>query len=562
MDTPSSTNKQNKTVAEFLGDISTRFDKHEALLGRRGSVWYALTYQDLKAKASAASLALSALGIKRGDKVAVMAQSQPEFAVAFFAIALSGAVTVPIDVKLSLDDQAYMIGFSDAKAIICLDELTLKTALSLSEKIPSLQKSVYMIDYLCDYIQEHSSTLQLVPEALRNDELAVIAFTSGTVSLPKGVMLTWSNLLFQALACNHTFPDAGSRRMLSVLPLHHMFEFSAGLLNPLSTGAMVYYANSMMPQQILSFIRDKKITSMIVVPLFLRALKKGLETELKSRLLIRAWFVGTQLLATLIPIMSVRRRLFQPIHAKLGGALVEFVVGGSRMDISVAEFFENIGIGVYEGYGLTETSPIVSTNCAAATRRGTVGKPLNEIEVRLEPGTSNVLVKGPNVMLGYYKNPVSTAECLSPDGWFNTGDIGAIDRKGFLSIVGRTKDIIVLGNGKKVVPDEVEGFFKDIDFIQDICVVGITARNGVNKGTEVVHAVVVLNPQYLNDPQLSREQQVEHYMTILGSKAQHLSYYKRPLYFIIQEQPLPKTSTLKTKRFLVKELLMKQKETT
>jgi long-chain acyl-CoA synthetase len=553
---------QHTTIQEFLKSLAEMQGDDEALIGRRGSVWHSTSFSELQEKAEAAAFALSAKGIRKGDKVILTAHSQPEYAVGFFALALCGAVTVPLDVKLSVNDQTYMVNFSEAIAILCLDEASKKLTALLLKNVPHLMNSVFVVEELINSGRTNTTSFpRPILQPLTNTDVAVIAFTSGTVSLPKGVMLTWNHFMFQINAISRAFPNCQKSRVLSILPLNHMLEFSAGLLIPLSMGSKVYYANSMIPQQILSFIKDKQITSMITVPLFLRAMKKGIEAEINRSFLFRIWFKAAMLLATLLPIKAVRRFIFMPVHNKLGKKLDMFVVGASRLDYQVAEFFSCLGIDTFEGYGLTETSPVVATNCTGFVRHNTVGRPLENVEVKLDPLQSNILVRGPNVMLGYYKNPISTAECISEDGWFNTGDVGKFDKQGFLQIVGRSKDIIVLGNGKKVVPEEVEGFFKDVDFIQDICVVGITARKGVNKGTELVHAVVVMNPAYLKDPIRTRDEHIEFYLSELTTMAQNLSYYKRPVQFFIQEQLLPKTSTMKTKRFLVKELLLKLEET-
>ncbi|MGZ3768626.1 MAG: AMP-dependent synthetase/ligase [Bdellovibrio sp.] len=544
---------EKNTVYGFLENIATKYGDREALFGRVGSAWYSFTYKQLKQKSETVACALHDLGIKNQDKVIIMAQPKPEYAVAFFGLALAGAVTVPMDINLSLKDQIYLADFSDAVAVVCLEESTRKIAQTIADQLPSLKFCILMIEDLMD----SNRGLTILPDPLKNDDLCMIAFTSGTVSAPKGVMLTWSHFYFQVQAAINAFPDPGDRRMLSILPLHHMFEFVTGLLSPLATGAKVYYANSMMPQQILSFIQNKKINDMQIVPLFLRALKKGIEVEVQKPKTVKTWFKAAMCLAPFLPNKSLRRLLFWPLHKKLGGELRQFVCGASKMDKETADFFQNMGIDTFEGYGLTETAPIISTNHPGSTRAHSVGRPLEKISLKLAPITSEILVKGPSVMLGYYKNPQSTAQNLSPDGWFNTGDVGEIDPNGFLKIVGRNKDLIVLGNGKKVVPEEVEDFFRNLDFIQDICVVGLTAKTGFNAGTECVHAVIVFNSQKLKESS-NVEQQIEKYMEILKAEAQKLSSYKRPASFIIRDTAFPKTSTLKIKRTLVKETLIKE----
>jgi long-chain acyl-CoA synthetase len=307
----------------------------------------------------------------------------------------------------------------------------------------------------------------------------------------------------------------------------------------------------MIPQQIISFFQEKKIRDVLAVPLFYKALKKGIELQIQSSKAKKIWFETTFKLASKIPSKKFRRALFLPIHKKFGGELRQMISGASALDPSIDVFFETLGISIFEGYGMTETAPVISANSRYGKKSGSIGKILPGLEVKLHPVTQEILVRGPNVMLGYYNNEAATRACLSEDGWLNTGDVGQLDRQGFLSIKGRNKDIIVLGSGKKVAPDEIESYFQDIVGLQDICALGVEATQGPNQGTEIAALVVVPAP--------TNTQSKEEIEAVLHKISQKLSYYKRPSQFIILDEALPKTSTLKIQRNRVRELLIQKR---
>ncbi len=535
-------------IHDFLAQLASNHGTEPALFGRtpgpQGDLWTSLHAVQVKELAEKVAVELHTKGLKKGDRVVLTAKSRPEYAVGFFGILLAGGVVVPLDLKLTHADQKNLITASEARFILALDSETSASAASLASEISILGLNV---EDIVRFPFSPEPKINLAEVCCKNSEIAIIAYTSGTTSSPKGVMLRWESLLFQINKLAALFwREDKPFRMLSVLPLHHMFEITAGLLMPFSQGGKIYYANSLIPGQIVSFMNQFKIRNMLVVPLFLRALKKGVEGEINNSLLKRIWFYGSLIISAAIPFTAVRRILFFPLHKKFGGELTEMISGASALDLTVARFFSRIGVAIYEGYGLTETSPVISTNNRHANKPGTIGKPLEGLQVKIHSETSEILVKGPSVMVGYYKNPQATVACLSEDGWFNTGDVAEMDNENYLKIKGRNKDIIVLGSGKKVAPEEIEQHFRDIP-AQEICVVGTISSEGATKGTEIVTAVVVPGP---NSP-LSKEEALQKMI----EAARKLSYYKRPSQYIFVDEPLPKTSTLKIKKAQVKEII-------
>lgn len=541
-------------IYSFLKSVSERYASRPAFFGRQGTAenhtWIPLTYSDVCHHAEKLAQKLISLGLEKGDRVLILAKSRPEYSVGFFAIPLAGGIIVPVDIRLSLADQKFISEFSEAKFVLCMNDETR----AIGEKLVQNSAQELRLLNINDVMTEDLAvTADLTSLSRPSDETFLMAFTSGTTSQPKAVMLTFKSVHFQVDLAGELFSTKKDFRLLSILPLHHMFEITGGFLLPFSRGGSVYYANSLIPHQIISFFKENKIRDLLVVPLFLRTLKKGIESEIRTSALKRIWFYSTLRLARFIPSKSIRRLLFYPLHKKFGGELHQIISGASALDLKVGKFFDLIGVSVFEGYGMTETAPVISCSSPGVKKPGSIGKALDGIEVKLHPETQEILVRGPIVMQGYFKNPEATAACISADGWFNTGDVGEIDSDGFITIKGRNKDLIVLGSGKKVAPEEVEESLREIPNVQEICVLGMKSSQGATKGTEIVTAVVVVNPA---DAILQEQIQKS-----LHQATMQLSYYKRPSKFIFLTEPLPKTTTLKVKKNLVKELLLKQRIT-
>lgn len=543
----------NKSALQFLRTLAQKYGDRPALFGRKPSgkedLWYSFSFQQIHQNAEKLARKLIALGLKKNDKVLVYAKSCPEYSVGFFAGPLAGGVTVPLDVRLTVADQKYIAEFSEAKFLLCTDKESLVTSQNLASQLRHSVQIINIGEVIED--QRDDKAIDLAKYINPSEDMAVLTFTSGTTSLPKGAMLSWNNLSYQIDSLMLVFKEKTDFRMLSILPLHHMFEITAGFLVPLNQGGSIYYANSIVPHQIISFLKYHGIRDILAVPLFLSSLKKGILSEIQRSKLTHLWFKTSYAVARFIPSKVIRKYIFFPLHKKFGGELRQIISGASALDSRVAKFFEVLGISIYEGFGMTETSPVISCSSCDAVRPGSVGKVISGTSVKIHSETQELLVRGPGVMLGYYKNPEATAACLSADGWLNTGDVAEIDKDGFVYIKGRNKDVIVLGSGKKVAPEEVENCFRDISDLQDVCVVGMKSTGGPTRGTEVVTVVGVQNPAST----LSKEELQE----LLRQASIGLSYYKRPSRFILLDEPLPRTSTLKIKKNLVKELLIKER---
>ena len=546
----------------FIIETSSRFGDKPVFFGRKPNLnkatdeWYSVSYNQILEQAEAVARKLHILGLQKGDKVLIIGKSKPEFSFGFCAIPLAGGVIVPLDPRLSLNDQKYICEFSQAKFVVCTNDESLGVATKIIEALgPHQVLKLFMIDNHEDFqIKKEAQftpqkAIDLKHSCITREEMMLMTFTSGTTNLPKGVMLSWNNLDFQIQALQAVYSEKTDFRMLSILPIYHLFELVAGFLLPYASGGEVFYGNSLLPHQVMLFIKQKKIRDLLVVPLFLRTLKKGLLNEILSTLPRKIWFKLTFALASLIPSLSIRRVLFFPLHRFFGGELRQMISGASALDQGVGRFFDILGISIYEGYGMTEASPVICCSSRFHKKPGSIGKPLSGLELKLHSETNEILVRGPSIMLGYFNDPQSTFETVDPEGWLRTGDIGDIDKDGFVSIKGRNKDTIVLGNGKKIFPDELEEVFRKIPGVQEVCVLGIPSNYGATKGTEVVLTIIVPRPEH-------SQEEIEELLRIAS---QQLSYFKRPTKFVFFKEPLPTTSTLKIKKNVLREILIKQR---
>ncbi len=546
-----------------LLEVKTEDYGERVALGMKNSFgWKEFTYKGLGLLSrKMAHYFINELGLQKGERLAILSESKPEYGACVFSSIISGFITVPLDVKLTKYELKSIL--SDCQpSIILVSQYCLETALYLREEIPSI-KHVLVID-------EHSynegvKNIYELPDnytakwKLRSPKsTALIIYTSGTTGAPKGVEISFKNITAQleglkdALAA--ILPDRNVKT-LSILPMNHLFEMTVGFSAFLNFGFSVYYTQSLKPKDILSVMREKQIEFMIVVPAFLRLLKTAIEANIsKSSAAQQAVFKFLYHLAKFIPSYRIKKLMFKKIHDEFGGEFIGCISGGAPLDVAVGRFFERIGIKVYQGYGLSETSPVVSVNTDKRNDLASVGRPLKQYVTRIDSETGELQLKGPSVMKGYYNQPELTAQVFTEDGWLKTGDIAKIGSDNHIYITGRIKNMIVLSGGKKVFPEEVESLLEKSEYIAEVCVLGLTRAFGVKDNTEEVVAVVVPKP-YLYDKYSAQE--VENMVKAdIKSLSQRLTAYKRPVSIIISRDSLPQTTTRKIKRKDVKELVM------
>ncbi len=495
-----------------------------------------VTYDELGRFSDRAGRALQAAGVKAGDRVLLMSENRAEWAMAYFGILKAGATAAPLDQNATAQEVQNCA--QAAKAAILLASPRVADRLGA---VPSV-RTITLPEAL-----RGSSKPGLPPlrKSAAPDEVASILFTSGTTGKPKGVMLTHRNFASLAAKIAGLFDLRVGEGVLSVLPLHHTFEFTCGLLVPLMLGAEITYLDELTAERLSEALNTGRIHAMIGVP----ALWQLLHRRLTQELLARPRVVHAAVQAAMALHGELRNRtpfnvgklLFWPIHNRFGGKLRLLVSGGSALPEEVQKAFHELGFDLTEGYGLTEAAPVLAVTVPEnRLRPGTVGPPLPGVEIRIDnpdaDGVGEVLAKGPNVMTGYLDDPEATREVLA-GGWLRTGDLGRIDESGELRLVGRKKDLILDASGKNVYPDELEELYGAHDAIKELSIVGLPDGNG----HERVACLCV--PQKRED----RATIEEHFSKISAG----LPFWKRVKILHFWEGDLPKTATRKVKRPLV-----------
>jgi long-chain acyl-CoA synthetase len=569
-----SSTQKDRAIAYQLGVLGLMQFKSD-LYGNRTAFhlyedgrWSEMTYSELSEKVRRISDYLIEQGVERGERIAILSESRPEWALAFFAAIRSGAIAVPLDIKLTEKELASILANSEPRLLFVSSQM-LKTARSLQDQLPFLIE-VVVIDQR-ETAGDYRSLDQLRAAAAYEgrerefDETALIVYTSGTTGAPKGVMISFRNLAYQVMNVECVMKLTSKDVLLSMLPLNHLLELTCGLLGVLYAGGAICYCHSLFPHEIAEVMREKRVTAMITVPLFLKILKGSIEKEVeRTGITNRRLFRVAARVAPWTGPRFVRRLLFSKVHKQFGGRLKTFISGGAPLDPEVETFFCRLGIPIYQGYGLTETSPVISVNTPKANRPTSVGQPLDGVRVRIlndgtREGEGEILTAGPHVMRGYYKRDDLTETVIDLEGWFHSGDLGRFDKDGFLYVTGRLKNLIVLGSGKKVNPEEVEAAFCGSPLVKDVCVIGRLSQNGLMRGSEEVCAVVVPAEPIVRQLKL-RSEILEVIKEELDRLSADLAPYKHPSRVYICLEDLPKTTTRKIKRAGVLEWIERQEE--
>lgn len=549
-----------KNVLLFL-EKCTKEQENEIALGMKTNLgWSELTFKGLNVLSRRLANYLIKNGIDKGDKLAILSESMPEWGAAFFASVLSGAITIPMDTKLTIYELTSILNDCQPKVLI-VSNAYLGTGLELKKTIPSIEYIIILDDSGSNH--NYPSLYNIPDEPDRKwrhrapSKTAIIIYTSGTTGAAKGVEISFKNVISQVDSVGQCFGLGVKDSLLSILPMNHLLELTVGFLTFLSKGTSIYYSQSLKPKDLFSIIKDKKITFMVVVPAFLKLLKSSLETEInKKSPFKKLLFEINYKLAKFIPFHSIRKLMFLDVHKQIGAKFKGCLMGGAPIDKEVGKFFERIGIRIFGGYGLSEASPVVTANTFKFNRLGSIGKPIPKVEVKIEKSTGELLVRGDNVMKGYYNKPELTAQTIDKDGWLHTGDIATMDKDGFIYITGRIKSMIVLSGGKKVFPEDVETVMEQSPKFAEICVFGAKRSGGSKDGTEDVFMAIRPNDELLgtikDDKELDKIIRAE--VKILSEK---LASYKRPTNVIISKEIFPRTSTRKVKRNEVKEMLLK-----
>ena len=512
-----------RTIVDFLRDAVKAHGPRDALLFKPGFRYQRWSYDRLWAESGQVATLLQRRGLSKGDQVLVWGPNCPQWVLIFFGCLRAGVIAVPLDLRSAPDYVERVIS-----------RITPKLAFT-SRYTPKDDVDIGLPEITFENLE---SEIYEFPEPeqveIQPDDLAEVMFTSGTTGDPKGVMLTHRNLaaniegITQYITCNT------SSRLLSILPLSHMYEQMGGLLTVLHFGASVTYPTSRQPTVLARTMRERQITTMLLVPQGLELLMNGIEREVRRQGKGALWDKLLKI-AERTP-YPLRRRLFGRVHKQFGGKLDFIVSGGAALDPELGRKWELMGVKIVQGYGATEASPVISNHTLHERRPDSVGRPLPNVEVKISED-GEILVRGDNISPGYWNSPEQTAAAFDGD-WYRTGDIGLFDDDGYLHIRGRMKDMIVLPSGQNVYPDDIQAVLNRHPNVTDSAVVGLQQGSSVE-----VHAALILDGANDVDPivawangQLAEQQRVRGYT-------------------VWPEEDFPRTHTLKVKKPQLIEML-------
>jgi len=547
-----------ETFQEMASTYPERIFLHE--ISPEGEL--SITYGEALAKVESVSLGLASRRLARGERVAILSENRCEWMVTYLAIVSQGLVAVPMDPQGSMKDWIAILGHSEAKILF------------LSEKFEEhFRRDVHAAKGLIKIVfgGEFEKNIELhwgqrLTEEARPPvsahDLATLVYTSGTTGKPKGVLLSHGSLLNSAWEMETGFPSAGDRAA-SILPFNHIYGFAAVTSRMVRGQSLTIYR---LINEAILFDSFERVKPFILagVPLLFEKLGRSLKERLRKnmpaflfrfveRLSSGSWGDDAE------TSLRLKKILFAKVHRAFGGRLTQFASGGAPLEPGLVRFFHTLGIAVCQGYGLTETGPLVALGKRRYTRPGTVGRAVGGMSLKIENpdanGVGEILVQGLGVMQGYFQNPEETAKVIDREGWFRTGDLGRLDDKGFLTIAGRIKEMIVTPNGKKIYPADLFALFENIRGVREACLFGIPDHSG--KG-EMVHL------QIFPDPDLAaakgRETLIAEIKEGIAAVSRDLPEYQRPRSIGFSEEPFPRSAALKIKKHEVKKAWLDSRE--
>ena len=520
-----------------------------------------ISHKEFRDEINALGTVLINMGLK-DKRIAVISENRYEWELSYLAIAAGVGVVVPLDKALPDNELESLILRSQVEAIFysskydtIMNTLREKKNTNLKYFISmDLQENTNGI-YSQKALQEKGKKLleegnkQYLDAKIDADKMGIMLFTSGTTAMSKAVMLSHKNLVTNVMDIIQRFDLTEEDRFLSFLPLHHVFECTVGFLYPVSIGGSIAFCEGV--KHMADNIKEFDITAMISVPavfdIIYRKVMKTIEKKGKMATLEKGKKISNALLKVKI---DLRKQLFKEVHESLGPKLKLVVTGGAALDPETEKGFNDLGFDVEQGYGLTETAPVIAAETPKSRRLGSIGKKFPSVEVKIddpdEEGIGELMAKGPSIMLGYYENEEATKSALEPDGWFHTGDLARIDKDGFIYIAGRKKSVIVLNNGKNVFPEEIETLLNKVEGIKETFVYEKKEDDGdVKVCVEIVYDKEMIKDLY----HIEDEEKIKEFLWKKVKEVNKLMpKYKYVREMIVTEEPLIKTTTLKIKR--------------
>jgi long-chain acyl-CoA synthetase len=493
-----------RTIPELFQKVTTTFGQETRPVVRYKSEgsYKGISYTDLRSRVETFALGLAALGLQQGDRVAIVSENRPEWIIADQAIVALGAIDVPLYPSMTSKQIEFIFNDAGVKMAIVSNQFQLNKVMRALPEIKTLQKVILILEKGpipepdtvgwtsvmeegARFGADHPGYLEKSIAKVKPDDLLTFIYTSGTTGNPKGVMLTHGNLVSNVLAASQMIDFGTSDTMLSFLPLSHSFERMAGYYTAFACGATIAYAES------VDTVRDNMLevhpTIITTVPrLFERIYSRVIKqvdagSPLKRKIFYWGIDVGHRYAAARrrgsIPVLLRLQRsianvlVYSKLRERTGGKMRFFVSGGAALGKEFGEFFEAVGLVILEGYGLTESSPVISVNELSRYKFGTVGRPIPGVEVQIA-SDGEILARGPNIMRGYYNNEEATRQSIDAEGWLHTGDIGVLDSEGFIHITDRKKHLFVSSGGKNIAPQPIENLFLSSKYIEQFMLIG------------------------------------------------------------------------------------------
>ncbi len=557
-----------RDLKEMISESEKQFGSKNAFLVKSGENTYkGISYTEFKNDLDAFGTAL--LGLELKDKfIAVIGENRYEWCVTYLSTVNGAGVIVPLDKELPVAEIENLLTRSNAEAVVFSGKLEKE----IRKIMPVLSSIKYYINMDADQDgngflsfrqlvkkgREHikSGDCSYINTRVDNERLSILLFTSGTTDLAKGVMLSHKNLCSDIMAIGKTLYIDEKDLTLSILPLHHTYECTTDFLFMIYRGCTISFNEGL--KHISKNLKEVKPTVLVLVPLILenmhkkiweQAAKSGKKTKLKLALTV------SDIIYKFLKI-DIRKRLFRQIHENVGGRVRLIISGAAAINPEISRSFHSMGLNLLQGYGLTECSPVVSVSRESDFKHDTIGQPLPGIEVKIdspgEGGIGEVMVKGVIVMLGYFQNQLATEKVMK-DGWLYTGDLGCIDKDGFIKITGRKKNVIVTKNGKNVFPEEVEAYLNNSPYIVESLVWG---KHEELSGETLVHAQIVPDidaiKERLKTDKISQDDIYRFVNSEVKSINKMMPLYKHIKQFTIREEEFAKTTTKKIKRYVEK----------
>ena len=520
-----------------------------------------ITHKEFRNEINALGTALIKMGLK-DKRIAIISENRYEWELAYLSVVAGTGVVVPLDKALPENEIESLILRSQVEAIFYSEKYNDVMNNLRNKKNTNLQYFISMD------LQENTNGIyaqkalvekgkKLLSEGNRKfldakinaEQMGIMLFTSGTTAMSKAVMLSHKNIITNVMDIIQRFDLNETDRLLSFLPLHHVFECTVGFLYPVSIGACICFCEGV--KHMADNIKEFKITAMISVPavfdIIYRKVMKTIEKKGKIATLEKGKKISQLLLKLKI---DLRKQIFKEVHESLGPDLKLVVTGGAALDPETEKGFNDLGFDVEQGYGLTETSPVIAAETPKCRRLGSIGKKFPSVEVKIEnpdeDGIGELMAKGPSIMLGYYENEEATKSTLEPDGWLHTGDLARIDKDGFIYISGRKKSVIVLNNGKNVFPEEIEALLNKVEGIKESFVYEKKEDDGdIKVCTKIVYDKELIKELY----NIESEDEIREFLWNKVKEVNNLMpKYKYVKEMIITEEELVKTTTLKIKR--------------